>query len=288
MSDKNKNLNRREFVMLGAAVLALPATGFGRMNRVPDPSFPSKFGPVPLSSVRLAKSPFLDAIEANRQYLHRLEPDRLLHNFRVHAGLKPKGEAYGGWEADTIAGHSLGHYLTACSLMFAQTGDEECKRRAQYIVSELRDCQNAAGDGYVAGFTRTKDGKTEDGRAIFPEIMRGEIRAAGFNLNGCWVPFYNWHKLFSGLFAAQEFCGVETALEVAKGLGGFIDKVFAALDDKQIQTTLNCEHGGINESFAELYARTNDKRWLALAERIRCSNATTNSRDFTRTRRSRK
>ncbi len=255
--------------MLGAAVLALPSIAFGRANAAADPSFPSKFEPVPLPSVRLAKSPFLDAIDANRKYLHRLEPDRLLHNFRVHAGLKPKGEAYGGWEADTIAGHSLGHYLTACSLMFAQTGDEECKRRAEYIVSELRDCQNAAGDGYVSGFTRTKDGKTEDGRAIFPEIMRGEIRAAGFNLNGCWVPFYNWHKLFSGLFAAQEFCGVGTALEVAKGLGGFIDKVFEALDDKQVQTVLNCEHGGINESFAELYARTNDKRWLALAERIR-------------------
>jgi hypothetical protein len=31
---------------------------------------------------------------------------------------------------------------------------------------------------------------------------------------------------------------------------------------------LNCEYGGLNDSYAELYARTGDARWLAVAERI--------------------
>src|SRR6185369_4568210 len=167
------------------------------------------------------------------------------------------------------AGHTLGHYLTACSLIYAQTGDADAKKRVDYIISELAVCQNAAPDGYVAGFTRRKDKKVENGRVIFDEIKNGDIRSAGFDLNGCWVPFYNWHKLFSGLLAAQEFCGNTKALPVATSLAGFIDGVFARLNDEQVQKVLNCEHGGINESLAELYARTQDKRWLALAERIR-------------------
>ncbi|GFE79927.1 hypothetical protein GCM10011487_19270 [Steroidobacter agaridevorans] len=223
-----------------------------------------------LSDVRLLPSPFADAVEANRKYLLALEPDRLLHNFRKFAGLTPKGEVYGGWEADTIAGHSLGHYLTALALIHAQTGEPRAKQRAEYIVAELAEAQAKQGDGYVAGFTRKrKDGTIVDGKEIFPEIMRGEIRSAGFDLNGCWVPLYNWHKLFAGLMDVDTYCGGnKRAIEVAVGLGGYIEKVFNALNDEQVQTVLDCEHGGINESFAELYTRTNDRRWLVLAERL--------------------
>lgn len=225
---------------------------------------------LPLSDVRLLPGPFADAVEANRKYLLSLEADRLLHNFRKFAGLTPKGEPYGGWEADTIAGHSLGHYLSALALIHAQTGDSEAKRRAEYIVAELAEVQAKQGDGYVAGFTRKrKDGTIVDGKEIFPEIMRGEIRSAGFDLNGCWVPLYNWHKLYAGLFDVDTYCGGNArAIGVAAGLGGYIEKVFNALNDEQVQTVLDCEHGGINESFAELYARTKDKRWLQLAQRL--------------------
>ena len=268
---RSNEFDRRSFLQLtaaGAIGLAGSRCVFG--NRIyEDVSFPITTKPFPLESVRLNPSPFLDAVNANLRYLHKIEPDRLLHNFRVHAGLKPKGESYGGWEADTIAGHSLGHYLTACALIHAQTGDAEAKKRVDYIVRELAECQNAAPDGYVSGFTRKKGDVVENGRVIFDEIKRGEIRSAGFDLNGCWVPFYNWHKLFSGLFEAQTHCGNEAALKIAVNLAGFIDGVFAKLNDDQVQKMLNCEHGGINESMAELYARTNDKRWLALAERIR-------------------
>jgi len=161
-----------------------------------------------LGDVRLLPSPFADAVEANRKYLLQLEPDRLLHNFRQFAGLTPKGEVYGGWEADTIAGHTRGHYLTALALIHAQTGEPQAKQRAEYIVAELAEVQARQGDSYVAGFTRKrKDGTIVDGKEIFPEIMRGEIRSAGFDLNGCWVPLYNWHKLFAGLMDVDTYCG---------------------------------------------------------------------------------
>lgn len=224
---------------------------------------------LPLSAVRLKPSLWLDALEANRRYLMALEPDRLLHNFRTLAGLKAKGEIYGGWENDTIAGHMLGHYLTALSLMHAQTGDAQCLARVNYIVGELAECQAAHGDGYVAGFTRKRGDTVENGKLLFAEIQAGDIRSMGFDINGCWVPFYNWHKLYSGLFDAQTWCGDTRALGIATGLAGYIDRVFASLDEAQVQSVLDCEHGGINESMAELHARTGDPRWLRLAERLR-------------------
>ncbi len=262
------DLDRRTFLQLtavGAAGMAMPAWAFGA-DRTPFAGSAKEF---PLEAVRLNPSPFLDAVTANLAYLHKVEPDRLLHNFRVHAGLEPKGKVYGGWESDTIAGHTLGHYLTACSLMYSQTGDAESKKRVDYIIAELAECQNKAPDGYVAGFTRRMDKKIENGRVIFDEIKAGDIRSAGFDLNGCWVPFYNWHKLYAGLFDADMHCGNNDAIKIGVKLAGFIAGVFDKLTDEQVQKMLNCEHGGINESMAELYARTGEKRWLDLAIRIR-------------------
>ena len=106
------------------------------------------------------------------------------------------------------------------------------------------------------------------GKELFPELMRGDIRVRPFDLNGCWVPFYNWHKLLNGLRDAERYCGTRGATDVATGLGAYVERVLAALDDAQLQKVLDCEHGGINESFADLYERTGDRRWLALAERF--------------------
>ncbi|MDP1027950.1 glycoside hydrolase family 127 protein [Sphingomonas sp. KR1UV-12] len=233
-------------------------------------AMPLKAEPFPLSAVRLRPSDFAHAVEVNRAYLLRLEPDRLLHNFHAFAGLPTKAKVYGGWESDTIAGHTLGHYLSGLALTHAQIGCTDCAARAAYIIDELAACQAKNGDGYVAGFTRKrKDGTVVDGKEIFPEIMRGDIRSAGFDLNGCWVPLYNWHKMYTGLFDVIDHIGPNPkAMAIMTGLGGYIDRVFAALSDDQVQTVLACEHGGINESFAELHARTGDPRWLKLAERI--------------------
>ncbi|MEJ5118501.1 glycoside hydrolase family 127 protein [Gluconobacter cerinus] len=231
--------------------------------------FEADVTPVPLSNVRLLPSPWLDAVERNRVYLLSLEADRLLHNFRKQAGLLPKGALYGGWESDTIAGHTLGHYLSALALMYAQTGEIACRARVVYIVQELAVVQGQWGDGYIAGFTRKeKDGAMVDGKRIFAEIEAGDIRSSGFDLNGAWSPLYNLHKTFAGLFDAHIHCQCHQALEVAVGLGEFLETFFGKLTDAQVQKVLTCEYGGLNESFAELASRTGDEKWLHLARRI--------------------
>src|SRR5688572_19813683 len=116
----------RRSVLLGAAGGAI-AAGLPPLSRATKRSvLPHRATALPLADVRLLPSPYFDAVEANRRYLLQLEPDRLLHNFRKFAGLEPRGAAYGGWEAETIAGHTLGHYLSALSL---QIGRASCRER---------------------------------------------------------------------------------------------------------------------------------------------------------------
>lgn len=254
----------RRDLMIGAAVLAVGVPGLARAAT--GASRAGRARPLPLESVRLRPSDFAAAVEVNRSYLHRLSPNRLLHNFRKYAGLEPKAEIYGGWESDTISGHTLGHYMTALVLTYQQTGDPEMRKRADYIVDELADAQAKRGTGYVGGLGRKrKDGTTVDGEEIFAEIRKGEIKSGGFDLNGSWAPFYTVHKLFAGLLDIHAAWGNRKALDVASRLGGYFEQVFAPLTPEQIQNVLACEYGGINESFAELHARTGDPRWLAMA-----------------------
>jgi DUF1680 family protein len=250
--------------------LLAPLAGAFALARAARAGRASETRPFPLSAVRLDPSPWQRAVETNRAYLHRLEPDRLLHGYRIQAGLAARGDAYGGWERETIAGHTLGHYLSACSLMHAQTGDATCRERADYVVGELAACQRAGRDGFVAAFTRRVEstGAIEPGRRVMQEIARGDIRPARFYLNGCWAPFYNWHKLLAGLLDAGLHCGNREALAVAERLAGYVERTLSGLRDEQMQAVLETEFGGMSEVLAELSSRTGEPRWLRLAERF--------------------
>ena len=261
------SLSRRHLLQTAASAaawLAASARGIASRALIVEPSL----SPFPLEAVRLHASPYLTAVESNRAYLLSLEPDRLLHNYRVNAGLEPKAPTYGGWESDTIAGHTLGHYLSALSLLHAQTGDNQAPNRVSYIVRELAACQAASHDGFVAGFTRRRGAVIENGRFAMEELRRGEIRARPFDLNGAWSPFYNWHKVMAGLLDADRYCSEQAAVEVATRLGAYIESLFAPLSESQVQQVLLCEYGGLNESFAELHARTGEARWLAMAHKL--------------------
>ncbi|WP_386346117.1 beta-L-arabinofuranosidase domain-containing protein [Xanthomonas campestris] len=266
VNDAALSLSRRRFLAWSSLAVA---AGFLRFPAQAAAAQPGSIRAVPLARVRLTPSLFLDALHTNRRYLMRLQPDRLLHNFVLYAGLDPKAPAYGGWEADTIAGHTLGHYLSALALMHAQTDDAQCRTRASYLVAELARCQAHAGDGYVAGFTRKNAaGQIESGRAVFDELRRGKIEPLPFYLNGSWAPLYTWHKLFAGLLDVHAHCDNAQALQVAVALAGYLQGIFAVLDDTQLQKVLSCEFGGLNESFVELHVRTGDAQWLALAQRL--------------------
>ena len=92
---------------------------------------PLKAEPFPLSQVRLLDGPFKDAMQRNSDYLLSIEPDRLLHSFRLNAGLPTQAEPLGGWEKPDwpVRGFTLGQYVSACSFMYSASGDDRFKDR---------------------------------------------------------------------------------------------------------------------------------------------------------------
>ena len=219
-----------------------------------------KIMPFELSLVRLLASPFKDAQNKDAKYLLSVNADSLLAKFRTNAGLEAKANHYSGWEKDSIAGHSLGHYLSAVAMMYAATGDERFKERAGYIVNELEECQIAGKDGLISAIPND--------RKVFAEIKRGEIRSQGFDLNGLWVPWYSLHKLYAGLIDAYYHCGNEKALEVAKKFGDWAIDITKDLTGEQFARMLRCEFGGMNDVLHQLYRITGEDKYRKLADRF--------------------
>lgn len=217
--------------------------------------------PFALSEVTLLDGPFKHATDLNVNVLLNYEPDRFLSKFRKEAGLKPKAEPYGGWEGETIAGHSLGHYLSAISMMYQTTGNPEFLNRVNYIVSELKECQDEDGTGYIGAFPNGK-------KILEEEVAKGIIRSQGFDLNGIWVPYYTEHKVMAGLRDAYRLCGNKTALEVSRKFADWLYTVVDDLSPDQIEDMLHCEHGGILETLADLYADTGDRKYLDMTHRF--------------------
>lgn len=209
------------------------------------------------SEVELLDSEFKEAMKIDAAYLLKIEPDRLLSQFRSHSGLQPKGEIYGGWENSGLAGHTLGHYLSACALHYAATRDTEYLDRVNYIVDQLEECQRARKTGYIGAIPR------ED--SVFNLVSKGDIRSRGFDLNGAWSPWYTVHKVMAGLLDAYLYCNNDKALTIEKGMADWSEGILKNLNDEQLQKMLLCEYGGMNEVLVNTYAFTGEKKYLDLS-----------------------
>jgi DUF1680 family protein len=244
--------------ILTLTVVLAAAWGNDLFSDEVEPAVSIKARPFPLNQVRLLDSQFKRAMEINKEYLLQLDPDRMLWPYHDRAGLPTKGERYGGWAKKDCVGHESGHYLSACSLMYASTGDEEMKRRADYMVSELAKVQEKHGDGYT-GPMRTE---------VWTNTFSGDFEVGTWGLGGGYVPWYVLHKTYAGLIDAYVYADNKQALEVAGKLADWAKKGLDNLDDEQFQNMLRCECGGMNESLANLYALTGNKDCLALARRF--------------------
>lgn len=210
----------------------------------------------PLTAVRLLDSPFRVAMLRDQKYLLELESDRLLHMFRVTAGLPTSAKPLGGWEAPEVElrGHSIGHFLSALALMYASTGDERFKTKANAIVAELAKIQTAlAAKGYNAGYL-----------SAFPEELfeRVEKRVR------VWAPYYTIHKTMAGLFDVYQHCGNQQALDVLKKKADWVKFRVDKLSDEQQQATLQTEYGGMMEVLEDLYAVTGNADYQRLARKF--------------------
>jgi hypothetical protein len=219
--------------------------------------------PFALGDVRLLEGPFKTAMELNANYLLSIEPDRLLHNTRKYAGLVPKGEIYGGWEYFGIAGHTLGHYLTALSQQYAATGDERFRARVDYIISEMAQCQALYGDGYIGALPPLELRTLRDFKIgiVLPT-------STGTFAGGAWVPWYTEHKVLKGVTDAWVLCHNTQARDVALKLADWVDSVTAGLTPDQDQAMLSVEQGGMMDVLVELYGLTGNPRYLETSRRF--------------------
>lgn len=213
-----------------------------------------------LADVKLLDSPFRQAMLLNRDQLLAYDADRLLAPFLTEAGLPAKAERYGSWENEGLGGQTAGHYLSALAITATALGDQKCRERLQYMVSELARCQQANGNGYVGG--------VENSKQLWDELGEGKIDASGFSLNGRWVPWYNLHKTFQGLRDAWQIAGNEQARDVFVGLSQWCATLASKLSDQQLQHMLVAEHGGMNEVLADAAVITEDDSYLDLAKRF--------------------
>ena len=204
-----------------------------------------------MTKVRLLAGIFKDSQAANLGYLQRLDSDRLLHNFRVNAGLRSAAQPLGGWEKPDceLRGHFTGHYLSACALMYSSTGNTDVKTKGDYIVRELAKCQEKLGNGYLSAFPLE----------FFDRLKAREK---------VWAPFYTIHKIMAGMYDMHQHCGNAQALEILKGMAKWADDWTAPIPEPHMQDILNTEYGGMNEVLYNIAALTREDHYAIVADRF--------------------
>ncbi|MDD5149822.1 MAG: glycoside hydrolase family 127 protein [Flavobacterium sp.] len=223
-----------------------------------DKLYPNEF---PLSDVTLLESPFKHARNLNVEVLLKYNINRLLAPYRKEAGLPEKAKGFENW--DGLDGHVGGHYLSALAMNYASTGDAECKKRMEYMIAELKACQDANsikypdwGVGYVGGVPNST--------AVWPFINAGDISYIWKS----WVPWYNVHKTYSGLRDAWLYTGNEEAKTIFLKFCDWGINLTSDLSDDKMEQMLGNEHGGMNEIFADAYQMTGNEKYITAAKRF--------------------
>jgi uncharacterized protein len=251
------SLTRRSFLLAAAAAAESTLLGgwwdrAGALVARSRPAAPRlRLRQFPPHLVRLGPGPVLDAFDVNRRHLTALDPERLLHMFRVTAGRLSSAVPLGGWEApdNELRGHFLGHYLSACAFAAAAAGDRTLQERTAYVVRELARCQAAHGNGYLSAF---------------PEELFDRLRAG----KPAWAPWYTLHKIMAGLLDVHTLTGNGEALAVLRGMAGWTAGWVGPLGDAAMARVLEREYGGMNAFLYDLSEVTGEARWRALAHRF--------------------
>ncbi len=214
----------------------------------------------PISDVKLLDGPFRHARDLNIEVLLKYDVDRLLAPYRKEAGVSEKAKSYPNW--DGLDGHVAGHYLSAMSINYAATGNPECRKRMEYMLSELQVCLEANainnaewGVGYIGGFPNSKN--------LWAAFKKGDFRI----YNSAWAPFYNLHKMYAGLRDAWLYCGNGQAKTLFLEFCDWGISITSALNEEQMQSILKMEYGGMNEIFADAYQITGNAKYLVAAKR---------------------
>ena len=210
----------------------------------------------PLDQVELKASWVKERERMNIDFIRSIDADRLLHTFRLTAGIPSQAEPLGGWEAPHIGlrGHFTGHYLSALSTLVNKYGDDILNQRLKYLIEELERCQQANGKGYLSAFPET------------------EFDVLETRFGGVWAPYYTLHKLMQGLLDVYTLAGHSKAYDMALQMADYINNRMSYLTNEDLYRIFDTraanptnEAGGINEVLYKLYSISRDPKHLRLA-----------------------
>ena len=193
-------ISRAEFFQLVAGGSAwLVSSGFAQKIKL---AVADTARPLPLTAVRLTGGPLKKAQDLDAAYLLSLDPDRMLAFYRKRAGLPHEG---GGL-------HRMGRrrppaHRPHCRPSPLGRQPDVCRDRRRALqaarrLHRLRDQDRAR--------TRTatdSPARFQACKEAFAEVSKGNIKAANFDLNGLWSPWYTLHKTFAGLRDAYRHTG---------------------------------------------------------------------------------
>lgn len=209
-----------------------------------------------LNEVEVLDEYYRSAQASDISFLKKFDNDRLLSRFRETAGVDYKGiPPYGGWEDSLLGGHCVGHYLTALAQAVLLTGDDELTEKLDALIDGLAECQEALGTGFLFGAQINDKSNVEVQFDILEKKAKGDT----------WVPWYNMHKMMSGLVDTYKYTGNEQALAVAGRLGDWIYNRVSKWDSDMQAQVLGTEYGGMNDCLYELYVCTKNKKHLEAA-----------------------
>ena len=235
-----------------------------------------------LEQVTLLDGPMKTAMELNFQTLLKYDTDRLLTPYVRQAGLastKDSNSPYYQWltkhpnfvnwgDANfDLSGHVGGHYLSALALAYAACHDADVKaqlkERMDYMVGVMKDCQDQFDQhtqglyGFIGGQPINSD---------WTALYQGNTEPLASH--GGWVPFYCEHKILAGLRDAFIYGNNPTAKDVFKKLADWSVNVVAKVSDADMESMLNTEHGGMNESMLDAYQLFGDSKYLDAAKKF--------------------
>ena len=214
----------------------------------------------PLGDITLLDGPLKHARDLNVQVLLKYDCDRMLAPYRKEAGLQPRKPSYPNW--DGLDGHVGGHYLSALAIN-AATGNEECRKRMEYMISELQlvlDANNQRPEAWCHNYI----GGVPNSAKMWTAFSKGDFGP----YFGTWAPFYNIHKMYAGLRDAWLYCGNEQAKNLFLKFCDWAVDITRDLNDEQMERMLGNEHGGMNEVLADAYAITGEQKYMDCARRF--------------------
>lgn len=214
----------------------------------------------PLGDITLLDGPLKHARDLNVQVLLKYDCDRMLAPYRKEAGLQSRKPSYPNW--DGLDGHVGGHYLSALAIN-AATGNEECRKRMEYMISELQlvlDANNQRPEAWCHNYI----GGVPNSAKMWTAFSKGDFGP----YFGTWAPFYNIHKMYAGLRDAWLYCGNEQAKNLFLKFCDWAVDITRDLNDEQMEKMLGNEHGGMNEVLADAYAITGEQKYLDCARRF--------------------